>query len=103
MSPTEEFAKIVKETVPDATLGTSYGMPCYIYKGKGVGSLVETKKHIGFYPMSGRVVSQFKKDLTKYSTSSGTVRFSYGQPLPKNLIKKMILARVKEIESSLKK
>ncbi len=97
----EEFLSIINETVPNATPGIAYGMDCFMYKGKPVGSLVEAKKHIGFYPMSGSIVEQFKEELKEYSTSKGTVRFPLGKPLPKGIIKKMLLARIKEIDESL--
>ncbi len=100
-NPSEEFQDIITETVPNAAKGKSYGIECFMYKGKPVGSLVEAKKHIGFYPMSGKIVSQFEDELKIYSTSKGTVRFPLGKALPKGIIKKMLLARIKEIESGI--
>ncbi len=97
-TPTEEFKNIIEEIVPNATVGQSYGMDCFLYKGKPVGALVEAQKHIGFYPMSGSIVSQFEDELKEYSTSTGTVRFPLGQPLPREIIKKILLARMKEID-----
>jgi len=44
------------------------------------------------------VIEAFKNELKGFSTSKGTIT-SHGQPLPAALVKKMVKARVAQIES----
>ena len=53
------------------------------------------KNHIGFYP-TGSGIENFKMDLTAYKVSKGTVRFSLDQPIPYELINRIVRFRVKE-------
>lgn len=38
----------------------------------------------------------FADELNEYKTSKGTVQFSYDKPMPYDLIREMVLFRVKE-------
>lgn len=48
--------------------------------------------------MSAAVIEAFKDELKGYQTSKGTIRFPVDKPLPAALIKKLVKARVAEIE-----
>ena len=61
------------------------------------------KNHIGFYPTSSGV-AEFKKELSQYEVSKGTIRFPLDKPIPLDLIKKIVKYRVKEnVDKSLSK
>ena len=61
------------------------------------------KNHIGFYPTSSGV-AEFKKELSQYEVSKGTIRFPLDKPIPLDLIKKIVKYRVKEnMDKSLSK
>jgi len=53
------------------------------------------KNHIEFYPTSSGIEA-FKKELSNYETSRGTVRFPLDKPIPFDLVKKIVKFRVKE-------
>ena len=55
------------------------------------------KDHIGFFPTSSGV-KQFEKELKKYQTSKGTIRFPIDKPLPIALINRIVKFRVREQE-----
>ena len=57
------------------------------------------KHHIGFFPTPSGVKA-FKKDLSGFKTSKGTIQFPLDKPLPLPLIRKIVRFRVRE---SLKK
>jgi uncharacterized protein YdhG (YjbR/CyaY superfamily) len=59
------------------------------------------KDHIGFFP-TGEGISYFKKELEPYSTSKGTVRFPFDQPIPYGLISRIVKHRVEEDTASKK-
>jgi uncharacterized protein YdhG (YjbR/CyaY superfamily) len=53
------------------------------------------KDHISFYP-TGSGVEAFKEELSGYPFSKGAVRFPVDQPLPLELISRMVEFRVAE-------
>jgi len=54
--------------------------------------------HCSLFP-TGAVIEAFKNELKGFSTSKGTIQFSTEKPLPAALVKKMVKARVAQIES----
>ena len=77
----------------------SYGMPAFKYNSKIVACFRMYKHHIGFYPYSGTTLKNFVPELKKFKTSVGAVQFPKEGKLPKILIRKIIRARMKEIDS----
>jgi len=90
----EKLRQTIKESAPGAEEGISYRMPVF----KQNGSLVwfaAFKDHIGFFPTtSGR--EAFKKELSKYKGGKGTVRFPLDEPIPYDLVRKIVKRRVRE-------
>jgi len=86
---------------PGVEQGRSYGMPGLIYRGRPLLSVRQTREHLGYYPFSAAVVESVAAELTGFSLSKGTVRFSLEQPLPPGVIDRMILARRDEIDAAL--
>ncbi|MFZ2310165.1 MAG: DUF1801 domain-containing protein [Patescibacteria group bacterium] len=85
---------LVKKIIPQASEAIKYGMPTFVLNGNLL-HFAAFKKHIGLYPTPSAVI-KFKKELSKYSTSKGTIQFSLNEPLPINLITKIIKFRVVE-------
>jgi uncharacterized protein YdhG (YjbR/CyaY superfamily) len=92
----EKLRRAIKKAAPKAEEVISYGMPAYKYLGM-IAYFAAHKNHIGFYAMPGPIKA-FKKELTGYKTSKGTVQFPWGEPLPLGLIGKMVTYRKKENE-----
>lgn len=86
----------IKTNAKQAIESISYGMPTYKLNGKPLVYFGGYKTHIGFYATpTGNLA--FKKDLTKYNTSKGTIRLPLDKPLPLALIKKIVKFRIKEV------
>lgn len=90
----QELRKTIRNSAPDATEAISYGIPTFKLNGNLV-HFAAYKNHIGFYPTSSGV-SEFKKELSRYELTEGTVRFPINEPIPLDLIKKIVKFRVKE-------
>ena len=90
----KEMYHIVKAAAPRATGAIKYGMPTLVGNGNLV-HFAAMKGHLGFYPAPS-AIKHFAKELSKYSTSKGCVRFPYNEPLSKTLITRMVKFRVKE-------
>lgn len=95
----EEVRTAISVAAPKAEETISYGMPAFKYYGPLV-YFAAFKKHIGLYALpSGH--KAFEQELSDYKRGKGSVQFPLDEPLPINLIKKIVKFRVKEnIEKS---
>jgi uncharacterized protein YdhG (YjbR/CyaY superfamily) len=92
----KQLRKIIQTIIPDAEEIISYKMPVYKYRGEQVVGFAGFKEHIGFCPMSGSFLDAFKEDLRDFKSSKGAVQFPIDKPLPVELIRKIILARIEK-------
>ena len=88
---------MLQKILPGATEQMSYGMPAFLVQGKGVVAYAGFKEHCSYFPMSGSVLPQIKRELSRYSTNKGTLRFSADHTLPLSLVKKLVKVRLTEI------
>jgi len=86
--------KTIRDAAPDAEEVISYNMPAFRQNGMLV-FYAGYKGHIGFYPVSS-AIRQFKKELEPYEQSKGTIRFPLDQPVPVNLVTKIVKFRLQE-------
>ena len=85
----EEVRAIIKSIVPDARENISYQIAAFEVNGKNFIALAGWKKHISIYPIpSGS--DAFNKEIAKYASGRGTVKFPLDKPLPLKLIEKAI-------------
>ena len=89
-----ELRNIIRELLPKASEKISYGMPTFLFNGNRM-YFAGYAKHIEYYPGTA-VVEAFKEELSNYKTMKGTVQFSLKQPLPVDLIKRMIKFKMEE-------
>lgn len=86
----------IQITAPKSEDNMFYGVPNFKLNGKNLVQFAAFKKHIGFYPMPN-TIKIFQKELLKYKTSEGTIKFPLDKPIPYPLIKKIVEFRVKEL------
>ncbi|WP_040163877.1 iron chaperone [Microbacterium gorillae] len=91
---------IAAEVVPEAVQGTKYAMPALVHRGKGLISVMRTRKHLGLYPYSGRILPVLAKDLGDYDGSPGTLRFQPDALPPDDVLRRIVEMRREEIEGS---
>jgi uncharacterized protein YdhG (YjbR/CyaY superfamily) len=89
-----KIRQTIRSAVPDAAETISWQMPAFKLNGILV-YFAAYKHHIGFYPTSSGIEA-FKNEITLYKNSKGTVQFPIDKPIPYDLIKKIVLFRVKE-------
>lgn len=96
----QELRTIIKEAAPDATEVLNYKIPCFtlVPGGKRDQQIMMAgyAKFVGFYPFP-TTMAQFANELKDYKQGKGSVQFPLNQPLPKNLIKKMVEFRRNEL------
>ena|SRR5438270_1299775 len=88
----------IRSVVPEeANEIISYGIPAFKYKQVLVW-YAAFSAHCSLFPTAS-VIEAFKHELKGFSTSKGTIQFPTNKPLPTALIKKLVKARVAQIES----
>jgi len=85
---------IINENAPGAEEKISYQMPTFYLNGNLV-HFAAYKNHIGFYPTPS-AIKFFSEELKEYKTSKGAIQFPIDEPLPYDLIKRIVEFRVKE-------
>ena len=90
----EQMRATIREAAPEAEETISYQMPTFRLKGNLV-HFAAYQKHIGFYPTPSGI-ERFRKELSAYEVSKGTVRFPLDQPIPYDLIGRIATFRVQE-------
>lgn len=97
-----EIRDLIKENAPEAEEMIAYGMPGYKTNKKPLVYFAGYKNHIGFYATpSGH--EEFKEELSKYKQGKGSVQFPLDQPIPFDLIKRIVRFRLKENSNKPKK
>lgn len=90
----EEMRKIIREAAPGAREVIGYGMPAFRTEEILV-YFARAKNHIGFYPTPSGIAT-FQQELSAYKGAKGSVQFPLDQPLPKELIQKIVEFRANE-------
>ena len=95
----DAISQQIQELVPAARLKLSRGVPFFYYKGKRAVGFRSSKTHLSFFIMEGTVLNRFREEFTAYDNSTTVIRFQPNKPLHSTIIKKLVLARIKEIDS----
>lgn len=94
----QKMLRQIRETIhkasPKAEEVISYNIPAFKQHSVLV-YFAAFKNHIGFFPTS-KPISVFKKELSAYKTSKGTIHFTIDKKIPLGLITKITKFRVKE-------
>ncbi len=85
---------VIHESAPQAVERISYQMPAFYLRGNLV-YFGAHKQHIGFYP-TGSGIEAFKEELAAFKWSKGAVQFPLDEPIPYELISKIVKFRVAE-------
>jgi uncharacterized protein YdhG (YjbR/CyaY superfamily) len=97
----EKIRDTIRKSAPMADEIISYRLPAYNLEGRDLVYFGGFKDHISFFPTSSGI-SKFKKELSGYHTSTGTVSFGLDETIPFGLITKMVKFRVKEVKGAVK-
>jgi uncharacterized protein YdhG (YjbR/CyaY superfamily) len=94
----EKLRKTIRAAAPKAEECITYGVAAFRLNGKSLVGFGASADHCSFYPMTGHTVEAFKDDLKDFKTSKGAICFQPDKPLPAALVRKLVNARVAEIE-----
>jgi uncharacterized protein YdhG (YjbR/CyaY superfamily) len=90
----QEIRQTIKAAAPNATEKIAYAMPTFFLKGNLV-HFAAFKSYIGFYP-APRGIEAFQEELSKYKGAKGSVQFPIDEPMPLDLIRRIVEYRVSD-------
>lgn len=91
----EEMRAIIRSAAPEAVETISYAIPTFDQNGQHLVHFAGYAKHVGFYPVPSGMEA-FQEELAPYKHGKGSARFALGQPLPADLIRRIVAFRVAE-------
>lgn len=94
----EQLRQTILSMIPEAEQGIAYGSPAFRLNGRVIAGFAAFKNHLSYLPHSGSVVEQLPDDVAGCVTSKGALQFPADKPLSKSLVKKLIAARLKEVQ-----
>jgi len=90
----QKLRQVIKQAAPEAEETISYNMPAFKLNWVLVW-FAGFKNHIGLYPKVS-AIEAFKRELSGYELSKGTIRFPLDKPIPCDLVTKIVKFRVEE-------
>lgn len=88
----------IRSVEPTLQERMSSGAPFFWHRGRRAIGFGAAKTHLSVYIMHGAVLKTHRHELAAFDTSSTVIRFTPEQPLPAALIRKLVRARLAEID-----
>lgn len=88
---------LIREGAPAATELIAYGMPAFKQDGRFLVSYAAFKDHCSLFPASDGVRVACGESLQPYLSGKGTIRFEPAHPLPAELVRGVVEARLAEV------
>ena len=89
----------IKNAAPEAEEAISFRLPAFLFDGKVIVWFSALTSHIGFYP-GPESITEFSEDFSKYKHGKGCVQFPFTQPLPLDLVDRIVKHRVKAMKNT---
>lgn len=93
----EKLRLTLRSVLPDADEGISYGAPAFKVGGKAIAGFAAYKDHLSYLPHSGSVTGELATELADYKTTKGSLQFAIDRPLPEDVVRALVAARLKEL------
>ena len=95
-SALEALRGIIRETAPECTERVSYGIPIFRLQKDLVG-MSAAKNHCSLHSMSTSLMKAMAPELRDFKVSGATIHFTPEQPLPRELVEKILRERMQEM------
>ena len=96
-STLEEMRRRILAVVPDAEQTISYACPAFKVQGKVVAGLAAFKNHLSYLPHSGSTLGAVADQIKGYSGTKSALHFAVDEPLPPELVRTLVEARLREL------
>jgi len=94
----EQLRQTIRAAAPATTEAISYNMPAFKLDGRFFVSYEAFKHHYSLFPWTDAIVAELGDAITPYAVGKGTLRFPANQPIPVDLVKRIIEVRLREFD-----
>jgi uncharacterized protein YdhG (YjbR/CyaY superfamily) len=98
--PMRQLRAIVREVAPDADELITYRMPGFKLGDRFLVSFDAFKRHYSLFPGSAFVIAAIGPEIEPHVAGRGTLRFTAAEPLPLGLIRRVVEARLREVDGA---
>lgn len=85
-----QIRSLIREIAPDAQESISYAIPAFKLSGKPLIYFAGYARHIGLYPLPEHPTPELEADMAAYVAGKGTLQFPHREPLPLDLIRRVV-------------
>ena len=94
----EQLRALAHEAVPEASEAIKWGYPAWVHPSGTILFMVSGHARHASVAFTPSTREGFDAQLAGLATGKGTVKLPYGQPVPGDLLRRMIAFRVREHE-----
>lgn len=94
-SQLQKVRRAIAKAAPDAVEAISYRIPAFKFNGRYLIYFAGFKTHIGLYPVHADDAG-FSAEIARYASGKATLKFPLGEPLPLELIAKVVEVKLRE-------
>jgi uncharacterized protein YdhG (YjbR/CyaY superfamily) len=91
----EEVRRVIRSAAPEAEEVISYQIPAFRFHGMLIYYSAYTQ-HVSLSFPAFKVFEAFKEEFAPYEVSKSTIRFKLDEPLPLDLIRRIVAFRIRE-------
>lgn len=91
----QQVRRAAHSAAPGAGESISYGIPTLTLGGRDLVSFAAWKRHIGFYPLPA-LDEALAQQIAPYRAAKSSLRFPLNQPLPYDLIARLVALHVQQ-------
>jgi uncharacterized protein YdhG (YjbR/CyaY superfamily) len=92
----EAIREAIRSAAPEAVEAISYNMPAFKLDGRFFVSYDAYKRHYSLFPWSDRMIEELGEAIAPYVHGRGTLRFPADQPIPTDLIRRIVAIRLED-------
>jgi len=93
----QRIVAIARTEVPEAVDGLSYDLRALEFAGKPLLAVTASAHHLSLFPFSPAVIDSVRDRLDGFSLAKGTIRFTAENPVPDDVVRDIVRARLAEI------
>lgn len=96
----QALRQTIAAAAPEAVEAISYGVPAFRYHGHPLVAYAAATRHCSLFPMGSALIEAHRADLAGFDTAKGTIRFTPANPLPTELVTRIVHARMAMIDAA---
>jgi uncharacterized protein YdhG (YjbR/CyaY superfamily) len=94
----EQLSALARQAVPEASEAIKWGHPAWVHPSGTILFVVSAHAKHANVVFTPSTCEAFDADLAGLATGRGSIKLPYGQPVPGDLLRRMITFRVREHE-----